>query len=68
LEVSISRVTCLVEIPIEKNVAGLDRRHLFYTSRSPGILFEFFNKMLSNFNRDYWTTQCGQDAYLYLLF
>ncbi len=24
--------------------------------------------MLSKFNRDYWTTQCGQDAYLYLLF
>jgi hypothetical protein len=57
-----------VEIPIEKTVAGLDRRFLFYTTRSLSILLEFFNGMLSKFSRDYWATQCGQDAYLYLLF
>ena len=58
----------LVEIPIEKNVAGLDKRQLFYTTRSPPILYEFFHKMLARFDRGYWSAQCGQDAYLYLLF
>jgi hypothetical protein len=29
---------------------------------------EFFRGMLDRFGRDYWATQCGQDAYLYLLF
>jgi hypothetical protein len=57
-----------VEIPIEKNVAGLDKRQLFYTTRSPSILFDFFKNMLSKFSREYWSSQCGQDAYLYLLF
>ncbi|CDW80986.1 transmembrane protein 63c [Stylonychia lemnae] len=52
----------------EKNVAGLDKRQLFYTTRSPSILYEFFKKMLSKFDRGYWSAQCGQDAYLYLLF
>ena len=47
---------CIVEIPIEKNVAGLDRRHLFYTTRSPTILMEFFKGMLQRFGRDYWAT------------
>jgi len=58
----------IVEIPIEKNVEGLDKRHLFYTTRSPSILLDFFKGMLTRFSRDYWATQCGQDAYLYLLF
>ena len=58
----------IVEIPIEKNVTGLEKRQLFYTTRSPAILYEFFHKMVSKFDRNYWATQCGQDAYLYLLF
>jgi len=49
-------------------VAGLDKRQLFYTTRSPSILYEFFRNMLSRFSREYWSSQCGQDAYLYLLF
>lgn len=45
-----------VEIPIEKNVEGLDKRHLFYTTRSLSILIEFFKEMLSTFKQDYWST------------
>lgn len=46
----------IVEIPIEKNVEGLDKRHLFYTTRSLSILIEFFKEMLSTFKQDYWST------------
>ena len=54
-----------VEIPIERAVPGVNR--LFYTTRSPAILLEFFSGMFSKFKKEYWTQQCGQDAYLYLV-
>lgn len=49
-------------------MVGLDKRQLFYNTRSVSILYDFFKKMLTTFSRDYWASQCGQDAYLYLLF
>ena len=58
----------IVEIPIEKKVAGLEKRQLYYNTTSPSILYDFFKKVLTQFDRDYWSTHCGKDAYLYLLF
>jgi hypothetical protein len=49
----------IVEIPIEKKVAGLEKRQLFYSTTSPSILFEFFKNALTKFDREYWSTHCG---------
>jgi hypothetical protein len=56
-----------VEIPIEKKVDGLERRHLYYSTTSPAILTEFFQRIIGKFDKSYWTENCGPDAYLYLL-
>lgn len=56
-----------VEIPIEKKINGLERKHLYYSTTSPSILTEFFQRIISRFDRSYWIENCGVDAYLYLL-
>lgn len=48
-----------VEIPIEKKVAGLEKRLLYYNTTSPSILYDFFKQVLTKFDREYWTTHCG---------
>lgn len=49
-------------------MAGLEKRQLFYSTTSPSILLEFFKQVVAKFDRNYWITHCGIDAYLYLLF
>lgn len=58
----------IAEIPIEKLIPGLEKRQLYYNTTSPSILYEFFKKMLTKFDQNYWQAHCGHDAYLYLLF
>ena len=48
-------------------MTGLEKKHLYYTTTSPSILYDFFKRVMVKFDRDYWVTHCGQDAYLYLL-
>jgi hypothetical protein len=66
LEVRLLSLILVVEVPLERGVPGISK--LFYTTRSPSILFEFFSNMLLKFEKKYWMEQCGKDAYLYLLF
>jgi hypothetical protein len=46
----------------------LEKRQLYYSTTSPSILVEFFKNAITKFDREYWSTHCGQDAYLYLCF
>lgn len=36
----------VVEIPIERVIAGLEKKQLYYSTTSPSILFEFFKTVL----------------------
>ena len=56
-----------VEIPIDKKIEGVNRKQLYYSTTSPGILTEFFRRIIGKFDKEYWVENCGTDAYLYLM-
>lgn len=62
-----------VEIPVDKTDMekyGVELKHknLFYTTRSFSVFVQFLKKVHSEFKPQYWITNCGLDAYLYVMF
>lgn len=61
-------IHCSVEIPIDKNfdVQGLNKRRLFYQTKSFWILRRLTGSIFTNLDMEYWVTHCGCEGYIYL--
>jgi hypothetical protein len=66
---------CLFEkygayLPIDKNidVQQLNKRKVFMSTKTYSVFKSMFLPLLNKLDMDYWSTHCGVDGYLYLLF
>ena len=66
---------CLFEkygayLPIDKNidVQQLNKRKVFMSTKTYSVFKNMFFPLLNKLDMDYWSTHCGVDGYLYLLF
>jgi hypothetical protein len=66
---------CLFEkygayLPIDKNIDAqqLNKRKVFMSTKTYSVFKSMFFPLLHKLDMEYWSTHCGVDGYLYLLF
>jgi len=55
---------------VDKNINDqhLNKRKVFMTTKTFSIFNDMYSKLLDKLDMEYWSTHCGVDGYLYLLF
>lgn len=65
-----SNLLSIAELPIDRNLdtQELNRKRLFARTKTVRIFWSMFKSLVTKLEPEYWSTHCGIDGYLFLLF